>query len=137
MPKKASEKDTGIRLDKWLWCARFYKTRGLAADAVKGGKVLVNGMRVKPSKNIIVGTQLYIRQKLFEFDITVRDTPKTRLSPKDAACVYDESIESIEKRNMLANQYKTDTRSAPRTEGKPGKHERRKLIRLRGKNTDL
>ena len=137
MPKKAVTDDTGIRIDKWLWCARFYKTRGLAADAIRGGKVMVNGMRVKPSKTVTPGVQLLIKQKLFEYEITIMSVPEKRLPAKDISTVYAESDESIEKRTMLAARYRTEAGTVPRTERKPGKHERRKIIRLRGKNMEL
>ena len=137
MPKKATIEDTGMRLDKWLWCARFYRTRGQAAEAIRSGKVLVNGTRIKPSKIIDIGNQLHIRQKLLEYEVTVKAVPKTRLPAKAAGTIYEECRESLEKRDLLVTRYKLDSLSKPRTQGKPEKHDRRKLIRLRGKNRVL
>ena len=126
-----------MRLDKWLWCARFYRTRGQSAEAIRSGKVLVNGIRVKPSKIIDIGNHLHIRQKFLEYEITVKAVPKSRLPAKATGTIYEESRESLEKRDLLVTRYKLDVLSKPRSRGKPEKHDRKKLIRLRGKNRVL
>ena len=84
------------RLDKWLWMARFFKTRSLATEAVSGGKVHVNKQRVKPSKDVKIGTVLEIHKEGFEWIVTVAGIPKQRVSAKEAALLYEESIESLE-----------------------------------------
>jgi ribosome-associated heat shock protein Hsp15 len=86
------------RIDKWLWTARFFKTRSLAREAVAGGKIHVDKQRVKPSKEIKVGTKLSIHKEGFEWLITVTGIVKQRVSAKEAALLYEESGESLEKR---------------------------------------
>lgn len=87
-----------IRVDKWLWVTRFFKTRVLATEAVSSGKVHVNKQRVKPSKEVKIGSQLEIRKDDFEWLITVKNIAKQRVRAKEAALFYEESIESLEKR---------------------------------------
>jgi ribosome-associated heat shock protein Hsp15 len=87
-----------IRIDKWLWTARFFKTRSLATEAVAGGKVHVDKQRVKPSKEIKIGTKLEIHKDGFEWLVTVTGIAKQRVSAKEAALLYEESVESLEKR---------------------------------------
>ncbi len=87
-----------IRIDKWLWTARFFKTRSLATEAVSGGKIHVDKQRVKPSKEIKMGTKLEIHKDGFEWLITVKGISEQRVSAKEAALLYEESLESVEKR---------------------------------------
>jgi ribosome-associated heat shock protein Hsp15 len=87
-----------IRIDKWLWTARFFKTRSLATEAVAGGKIHVDKQRVKPSKEIKIGTKLEIHKDGFEWLITITGIAKQRVSAKEAALLFEESGESIEKR---------------------------------------
>lgn len=87
-----------IRLDKWLWTARFFKTRSLATEAVAGGKVHVDKQRVKPSKEIKIGAKLEIHKEGFEWLVTVTGITKQRVSAKEATELYEENVESIEKR---------------------------------------
>ena len=87
-----------IRIDKWLWTARFFKTRPLAAEAVSGGKIHIDKQRVKPSKEIKVGAKLSIHKDGFEWLITVTGIAKQRVSAKEAALLYEESGESLDKR---------------------------------------
>lgn len=87
-----------IRLDKWLWTARFFKTRSLATEAVAGGKVHVDKQRVKPSKEIKIGAKLEIHKEGFEWLVTVTGITKQRVSAKEATELYEENAESIEKR---------------------------------------
>jgi len=96
-------KDSGpeTRLDKWLWSARFYKTRQLAAEAVKGGHVEVNGARAKPARGVKVGDRINVRKAPFDFDIEVLDLREKRVSAKEAADLYRETEESVEKREQL------------------------------------
>ena len=131
-----SEQDTPepVRLDKWLWAARFYKTRRLAADAVVGGKVQVNGERVKRAKVLRAGDLLRIRTEPYEYHLTVLAPSGRRGSAKDAALLYEEAEESREARARLAEQYKLAASTRTRTEGKPTKKERRQIGQLKGRN---
>ncbi len=132
MKSVQDEKETsGMRLDKWLWCARFYKTRGLAADAIKGGKILVNNERPKPSRTIQPGTRLGIKRTPYQFDVTVTRLTNARVSAKDTATLYTETVDSIKRREELAAQIKLDAQLHPHTPGRPTKRARRDLIRFK------
>jgi ribosome-associated heat shock protein Hsp15 len=93
-----SETLDSIRLDKWLWTARFFKTRSLATEAVAGGKIHIDKQRVKPSKEIKIGAKLSIHKEGFEWLITVTGIVKQRVSAKEAALLFEENSESLEKR---------------------------------------
>ncbi len=92
------------RLDKWLWAARFFKTRQLASGAVKGGKVLVNGGRAKPAKTIIVGDRLEIRRGHYTWAVRVDALSEKRGSATDAANLYTEFDYSIAERDRIAGE---------------------------------
>jgi len=119
------------RLDKWLWASRFYKTRSLAAEAVSGGKVHLNGDRVKPSRNLKVGDQLVITRGQFEFHVTVEGLNKHRRPATEAQMLYKESQESIEKRKSLAESIKILNANTPYTEKRPSKKQRRQIVRFK------
>lgn len=124
-----------IRLDKWLWAARFFKTRRLAIDAVTGGKVHLNGKRTKPSHEIHVGDRLVIRRDQFEYEITVSGLSRQRRPALEAALLYQESEESKSKRQTLAIQLREKREQhGPGPKGRPTKRERRQLIHLLGKD---
>ncbi len=106
------------RLDKWLWCSRFYKTRGLAHDAIQAGHVFVNGQRPKPAKLLTVGTALVIKRTPFEYHLEVLGLAKQRLSAPLAPALYCESADSRSTREQLAEQLKL---SAVREDLSPGK----------------
>ncbi len=106
------------RLDKWLWCARFFKTRNIAADAIKTGRIAVNGARVKPAKEIRIGDRLSVRQPPYEFVISVLDLSSQRGSANDAQQLYAETEASIEQRNALKLQPKAQADALPRSGGK-------------------
>jgi ribosome-associated heat shock protein Hsp15 len=89
-----------VRLDKWLWAARFYKTRSLAAEAINGGKVHVNGQRTKPGKEIKEGAELKINKNGYTWDIIILVVTGQRRSAKDAALLYQETPESHAKRQL-------------------------------------
>jgi ribosome-associated heat shock protein Hsp15 len=134
MPRKTQSNHgddaAGMRLDKWLWCARFFKTRSLAATAIRSGKVNVNGERPKPGKTIVVGTELSVRRGPYEYRIRILNLPHGRLSAATAQEVYREEPESIVKREQLALQLRADAISQPRTHGRPTKRERRQLLQF-------
>jgi ribosome-associated heat shock protein Hsp15 len=115
-----------IRIDKWLWTARFFKTRPLASEAVAGGKVHVDKQRIKPSKEIKIGAKLAIHKDGFEWLITVKGIVKQRVSAKEAALLYEESSESLEKRHKQV-EIKRDERKFlgfQKPEHKPNKKNR-------------
>ena len=131
MPENNEKTDTLIRLDKWLWCARFYKTRSIAATALKTGKVTANGERAKPSKTIRPGDSLNIRKGPFHYAITVLDLAKSRKSAAGAALLYEESQQSISERESLAIQLKAEAALMPTTKGRPSKKDRRSIIKFK------
>ena len=114
-----------VRLDKWLWAARFFKTRSIATDAVSGGKVYLSGQRIKPAKEVHVGDQLKIRTGYTERTVIVQTLSMQRRSAKEAVLLYEETAESIEKREELARLHRKDAALRPRGVGRPTKKERR------------
>lgn len=120
-----------VRLDRWLWAARFFKTRPLAADAVKGGKVTVNGARSKPAKSIKIGDQLSIQRDPDRWVVTVAGLTEKRVSAPLAQALYDESEESRARREALGAQLRAQAQSYRAPRSKPSKRERRTLEKLR------
>ncbi len=116
-----------VRLDKWLWAARFYKTRPLAVVAIEGGRVQVNGDRVKRAKSVKRGDQVRIRQGTFEYQLEVRELSERRGSATVAATLYDETAESLAAREKLAFQLKNVAPAAIRSQGRPSKKQRRDI----------
>lgn len=121
-----------VRIDKWLWAARFFKTRSLAADAIGGGKVLVAGERVKPAKLLQVGDEVRLRMGPYEHVVIVRAVSERRGPAPVAAALYEETAESRAARLKLAEQL----RMAPAAfvyedKGRPTKRDRREIERLR------
>jgi ribosome-associated heat shock protein Hsp15 len=135
MTKKNENSDIPIRLDKWLWCARFYKTRSIATDALKTGKVIVNGERAKPSKSVKPGDLLDIRKGPFHHMVTVIGLAKSRKSAADAAHLYEESPDSIIKRELVAARIKAEAILTPTTKGRPSKKDRRSIIKFKNIDT--
>lgn len=123
--------DGSIRIDKWLWAARFFKTRSLAAEAVAGGKVKVSGERVKAAKALRVGDALRVHIGHFEYAITVRGLSDRRGPASAAALLYEESAESKAARETLAAQLAATRVIYPRGEGRPTKKARREMIRFK------
>ncbi|MFK7731255.1 MAG: RNA-binding S4 domain-containing protein [Pseudomonadales bacterium] len=119
-----------VRLDKWLWAARFFKTRSLAKKAIEGGKVQGGGQRLKVSKELVVGEILTIRQGWSEKTVTVDALSDQRRGAQDAALLYTETSESAEKRLLEAEQRKSHGRGVFSPEGKPSKKQRRQLERV-------
>ena len=119
-----------VRIDKWLWAARFFKTRTLAKTAIEGGKVQLEGQRVKVSREISPGDTLRIRQGWDEREIVVKATSEQRRSAPIAQTLYEETEESTLRRARAAEARKA-AGSLARPSQKPGKHERKALERLR------
>ena len=121
----------GVRLDRWLWSARFFKTRLMAADAVRSGRVLLNNERTKPAKSVRIGDQVRIRKAAFRYAIQVTALSETRVGADIAVTLYDESEQSVEVRDTLRTQLKLQRSSSHPAKGRPSKRERRQLNRLR------
>ena len=119
------------RLDKWLWAARFFKTRALAAEAVGGGKVHLNGERVKPARVVRPGDRLKITRGQFEFDITVNALNNQRRPASEAQALFTESQQSIENRQSTAESLKILNANMPHSVKKPGKKQRRQIVRFK------
>lgn len=115
-----------IRVDRWLWYARFFKTRSIAADAVKSGHVRVNGQRAKPAREVRIGDELVIARGDEEFEVSVTAIPVRRGPAPEAALCYAESDASIERRRVAAERRSIDRKvlRAP-TSGRPDKRTRR------------
>ncbi|QIQ20702.1 ribosome-associated heat shock protein Hsp15 [Zophobihabitans entericus] len=125
------QSDNQIRLDKWLWAARFYKTRALAREMVDGGKVHYNGQRSKPSKIVEVGAMLKLRQGSDEKEIKVLELSGQRRTATEAQQLYQETQESITKREKIAEARKMNALTMPHPDRRPDKKERRNLIKFK------
>jgi ribosome-associated heat shock protein Hsp15 len=120
-----------LRVDKWLWAARFFKTRSIAKTAIEGGKVHLEGQRVKVSREISVGEILVIKQGWDEKEVVVRALSAQRGPAPIARELYEETANSIEKRERDAQARKAAGGAVARPAQKPGKHQRKALERLR------
>jgi ribosome-associated heat shock protein Hsp15 len=120
-----------IRVDKWLWAARFFKTRAVAAQAVTGGKVKVNGERAKAARAIRPGDELRVRVGPYEHVVRVVGLAERRGPARDAVQLYEESADSKIARETLAAQLRADRVSFLPARERPSKHARRALIRLK------
>jgi len=115
------------RLDKWLWAARFYKTRSLAVQAIEAGHVRADGARVKPAHDVRVGERISVRKSELAWEIDVTALSDRRGSAAQAALLYRETAESVEARAQALQQRKAALGAEPRWSGRPTKRERRKL----------
>jgi len=122
-----------VRLDKWLWAARFFKTRKLAAEAISGGKVHVNSQRAKPGKEVKTGTALSISKDNYRWDITIIAINGQRRSAKDAVLLYEESAESRAKREqqIIQNREQRELFDFSGRDHKPNKKDRRLIHRFK------
>ncbi len=121
------------RLDKWLWAARFFKTRPLAVEAVNGGKVQVDGQRAKPGRAIRPGTRLTIRKGELEWQIEVQAICRQRRPAAEAALLYSEDEASRRKRQELVRERREAGRTPAPERGRPTKRDRRRIAELRGR----
>ena len=119
-----------IRIDKWLWAARFFKTRGLAAEAVSGGKVEINGARSKPSRIVRAADQLTIRRGPFEWTVIVKDVATLRGPAAQAQTLYQETEESVRRREAAIAQMKIERPPEFNSPGRPSKKDRRAMARF-------
>ena len=134
MAKKEIPSEESQRLDKWLWAARFYKTRGLAVEAISGGKVHLNKNRVKPSRTIKPDDVLSISKPPYEHIITILGLSKQRRPAPEAQQLYIESEASIEKRKNLHEEIKNQPLGFRHEKGRPNKRERRHIIKFTRKS---
>jgi ribosome-associated heat shock protein Hsp15 len=132
-PGKPSAPAEGVRLDKWLWAARFFKTRHLANEAIAGGKVHLNGQRTKPGKDVTVGAKLEISKDQLSWEITVIALSSRRGPAKEAVLLYEETPHSLAKRQADIEQRRADQASDVVSDGRPSKRDRRLIHRF--KNT--
>ena len=119
-----------VRLDKWLWAARFYKTRAIAKQAIDGGKVHCEGSRTKPSKEIAVGMQIDLRQGSDEKTVIVSELSEQRRGAPQAQLLYEETSESLARRQKIAEQRKAQP-SHWQAATKPNKRDRRLIHKFK------
>jgi ribosome-associated heat shock protein Hsp15 len=126
--------DKQVRIDKWLWAARFYKTRTLAANAVTNGRIKLNGARIKPSKQIKLNDKLIIQLAPFSWDIQVTSLADRRVSAVLAKTLYEESTESQRARAEVTELLKLERKqNTPVQKGRPTKRDRKQIIRFKQK----
>ena len=128
--------NNSVRLDKWLWAARFFKTRSIATDAVESGKIKLNGERPKPAKSVKVGDKLEVRTGPYTFAIAVLGLSDKRGPAPVAQQLYAESPESLAARQLLSQQLRADAGSAPLFRGRPTKKARRQIVRFVAQQDD-
>ncbi len=123
-----------VRLDKWLWAARFFKTRQIASEAINGGKVHMNGQRVKPGKEVKIGSRLSIHTPAEAYDVEVRVLASKRRPASEARTFYEETPESLQKREEMHETRRLERLASPRpVRGKMNKKDRRLIHRFTGK----
>lgn len=130
MSKNQAPSNNRVRLDKWLWAARFYKTRAIAKQAIEGGKVRCQGTRAKASKEISVGLEISLRQGFDEKTVIVRALSEQRRGANEALLLYEETPDSIEQRELKATQRKSQAVHL-QSDGKPNKRERRQIHKFK------
>lgn len=129
--KSKNEQSDPVRLDKWLWAARFYKNRSLAREMIEGGKVQYNGQRSKPGKAVEIGALLTIRQGTDDKQVIVNKLVDKRGNATIAAELYTETEQSVKKRELNAQARKVNALYNPHPDSKPDKKQRRELIRAK------
>ncbi len=132
-PSDSQETAGSLRIDRWLFAVRLYKSRSLAAAAVSGGRVHVNGERVKPSRAVHPGDRVSLTRGAVEFECEVTAIPARRGPAREAMQCYRELPESIARREAFAERMRLSAALAPRPQGRPDKHERQALRRIRGR----
>jgi ribosome-associated heat shock protein Hsp15 len=122
-----------MRLDKWLWAARFYKTRSIATDAVNGGKVKLNDLAIKPAKEIVVGDRIRLHAGEQDWEVVVKGLNEQRRPAPEARLLYEETAESAARRAQAAELRKLAPNPADDHKGRPTKRDRREQARFRGR----
>tara|TARA_Y100001934_G_scaffold263405_1_gene339069 strand:- start:143 stop:550 length:408 start_codon:yes stop_codon:yes gene_type:complete len=125
------EHDDGVRLDRWLWAARFFKTRADAIEAIRAGHVLLNNRRTRPAKYVHCDDVLRIRRQMVVYTVTICNPISKRVSPQLAAQAYVEDPMSIQRRDALSQQLRLQPRPVKNSKGRPDKKERRQLQQMR------
>lgn len=125
------DEDEGVRLDKWLWAARFYKTRSIAKAMIEGGKVHYNGQRAKTSKIVEVGATIKLRQGTDEKEVVVAALSDQRRGASEAQLLYQETEKSVKIREAIAFARKANALSMPNPDRRPNKKERRDLVKFK------
>jgi ribosome-associated heat shock protein Hsp15 len=120
-----------VRVDKWLWAARFFKTRSAAQQAIDGGRIKLNGERVKPAKTVSIGDRVSIHIGMYEWLVTVRALSDKRGPATEARELYEEDVESAAKRAEQVEKRKAYGHPGADREGRPTKRDRRQLERWR------
>ena len=119
---------TGTRLDKWLWAARFYKTRGLSTEEIERGRVRLNGQPAKPSREVRIGDRVELRQGWFSRTVVVKDTCAQRGPAPVAQALYEETVESVaDREGQLAERRLASEPADAYAQGRPTKRDRRRL----------
>lgn len=136
MSANAAAGDADLRLDKWLWAARFFKTRRQAVEAINGGKIQVNGQRTKPGKTIQAGTHLVIHKGSLQWDLVVKGVSRQRRPASEATLLYEESEASRLRRQVLVRERRESGDSVWGARGRPNKRERRMIQRFTRKADD-
>lgn len=127
----SAQKTSSIRLDKWLWAARFYKTRSIARDMIQSGKVSYNNQRSKPSKLVEVGAMVTVRQGQDDKEVELLIISEHRRGAPEAQLLYQETITSIEKREKNSQLRKLNALESPHPDRRPDKKQRRKIIQFK------
>lgn len=133
MASKLKQPFESVRLDKWLWAARFFKTRKMATEAINGGKVHINNARVKPSRAVKMGDKLDITRENYRYHISIQGLNDKRRPAKEAQLLYEESEESINAREQERELRKMNSASVHQSDKKPNKKERRQMDKWRGR----
>ena len=131
MKAQSANEKSGVRLDKWLWAARFYKTRSIAKAMIEGGKVHYNGQRAKTSKEVEVGATIKLRQGNDEKEIIVTALSDQRRGAPEAQLLYQETEKSVKQREAIALARKANALSMPPPDRRPNKKERRELVKFK------
>ncbi len=125
-----------VRIDKWLWAARFFKTRGAATEAVQGGRVHINDVRAKPAKDVVVGDSVVLTVGQIPWTVVVTGIADKRGSAAVAATLYEETTASREKRQQLVADRRFARPVGADLGARPTKRDRRRIEQLRGRNSD-
>ena len=125
-----------VRIDKWLWAARFFKTRSVASEAIAKNHVRIGGQRIKPSRLVVVGDEITIEKVPYEFQVKVLGLNDQRRPAVEAQALYEETEKSIDARHALRERLRSDAmaRVGLAGEGRPSKKQRRQIIRFQNQN---
>ncbi len=127
------EKELGLRIDKWLWVSRFYKTRSLAAKAINAGHVRLNENRIKSSKILVVEDNVLIKKNNLEYKVVVKGILHSRVSATIASTLYEETEQSKLDRENIIKDKRFFNAGFQSSEGRPNKQERREIQKLTGR----